>query len=118
MRKKILFIGMIILVASSAANAGVFSWLWGFVTPVPAPPGGQAQIGAAAGVNAVSNYGTGMTSSSRANTWTNTRSSPIGTQSSSITAGQSGYVSGLSPYSYGQSYSTTKVWTSQYQQVW
>ena len=122
MTKKVLFIGMVVLMVASAANAGIgwgVGWLWGFVAPLPTPPGGQAQVGYATGGSAVTHYGTGVTSSpSQTKTWTNTQSRPFGTQSSSVTVGHSGYVSGLTPYSYGQSYSQSQVSTFQYQQVY
>ena len=114
MRKRLLFIAMIVLVASSAASAFSWSSLWSMVFPVPTPPGSQAQVGVGVGTSGVVGQGSysGVTMSSR------TQSTPIGTQSSTVGVGQSGYVSGLSPYSYGSSYSTAYVVTTQYQQVY
>lgn len=120
MTKKLLFIGMVILVVSSAANAGIgfgFDWIVGYLVS-GSGWGVQAQASYSNSGNVVAQYGTGMTANGQVTTYGNTQSSANGTQSTSVTVGQYGYVSGLTPYSSGVSYSQAQVSTSQYQQTY
>lgn len=117
MTKKVLFIGMVVLMVASAANAGIgwsFDWLWGGIWG-GSGPFGQGQSSYSNSGNVVTHYGTGMTGNGQVNTYGHTQSSPQGTQSTSVTVGQYGYVSGLAPYSHGTSYSQAQVSTHQYQ---
>ena len=117
MARKVLFIGMVILVASSAANAGIgwgVDWIVGYLVG-GSGPFGQGQTSYSNSGNAVAHYGTGMTGNGQLNTYGNAQQSHNGTQSASVTTGQYGYVSGNLPYSNGASSSQLQVRTNQHQ---
>lgn len=117
MGKRVLFIGMVVLVLSSAASAFVWDWFWGptwgFSTPNTQAQGTHVNAG-----NIVGNYGTGSTSNYNGGTVPNTQTSGVGTQSSYVSVGQYGSVTGSSPNAFGIAGSTAEVWTSQFQTRW
>ncbi|MBN1360896.1 MAG: hypothetical protein JW993_09900 [Sedimentisphaerales bacterium] len=109
MRKRLLFIGMVVLVLSSAASAIVWDWFWGptwgFTTPST-----QMQTTYVTAGNIVANYGTGTTSNPNGGIVPRTQTSSVGTQSSYVSVRQYASVMGT-----GTAGSTVDAWTLQYQ---
>ncbi len=95
MRKRLLFISVVILVASSAASAGTWDWLWGFVLGGVSPYG-QWQVGYATAGTGIVQQGAGTTSRTQGDTYGRTQISPWGIQSSTVTVRQTGSVTGAS----------------------
>lgn len=114
MKKRLLFIGAVVLVVSSAASAGTWDWLWGAIWG-GSRPHSQWQVGSVTAVNAVVNRGQGTASNSQNATFTGTQSSPQGTQSATVTVNQSATVTGTSANSFGAIFSQIKVTTFQKQ---
>lgn len=117
MSKRLLFIGMVVLILSSAASAFTWNWFvgfpWGFSTPNTQVQGTHVNAG-----NIVANYGKGTTFNHNYGTVPNTQTSAVGTQSSYVSVGQYGSVTGYSPNSFGIAGSTATVSTSQFQTRW
>lgn len=114
MRKRLLFIGVVLLVACSAASAGTWDWLWGFVWGGSTPHSQVQGVYVTAG-NIVANQGTGTTSNTQSDTFTRTQISPRGIQSSTVTISQSGTVTGNSPNALGVVSAQAQVTTYQSQ---
>jgi hypothetical protein len=112
MRKRLLCIGVVVLLASSTASAGTWDWLWDFVWGFGTPHSQVQGVNVMAG-NIVSNQGTGTTSNTQGGTFGRTQISPWGVQSSTVTVNQSGAVTGYSPGSLGVASAQTQVTTYQ-----
>lgn len=114
MKKRLLFIGMVVLVASAAANAGAWDWLVGGIW---GGSGffGQGQASYTNAGNVVNHYGEGTTSNGQASTYGHVQSSPKGTQIVSVTTGPSASITGSKRITYGTSVSTSQVSTGQWQ---
>jgi len=120
MNKRLLFIGVVVLVVSSAASAGVgwaWDWFWGptwgFTTP-----NSQWQTTYVTAGNGVAQYGSGTTSNYNVGTAGDTQTSSVGTQSSYVSVGQYSSVTGNSPTSVGVAGSVANITTTQYQGSW
>jgi hypothetical protein len=120
MSKRLLFIGVVELVVSSVASAGVgweWDWFWGptfgFTTP-----NAQWQTTYVTAGNGVAQFGTGTTSNYNVGTAGGTQTSGVGTQSSYALVGQYSSVTGSSPTSVGVAGSVTSITTTQFQGSW
>ncbi len=114
MRKRLLFISVVVLVLSSVATADPWDWLWGDIWGLSGPFG-QWQVGyVTAGIGLV-NVGTGTASRSQGDTYERTQDSLQGMQSSTISVGQSGSVTGYGAGSIDAVFSQIQVMTYQKQ---
>jgi hypothetical protein len=120
MSKRLLFIGVVVLLVSSAASAGVgwdLAWFWGPTWGFSTPYSQWQNTYVTAG-NGVVQYGSGTTSNYNGGTAGGTQTSSVGTQSSNVLVGQYSSITGNSPASFGVAGSVANVTASQYQASW
>ncbi len=118
MSKRLLFIGVVVLLVSSAASAGVaWDWFWGPTWGFSTPYSQWQNTYVTAG-NGVVQYGSGTTSNPNGGTAGDTQTSSVGTQSSYVSVGQYSSVTSNSPNSFAVAGSVANVTASQYQASW